>query len=242
LTALKQRGVRPEQDVEPEPSSVRLVLALLSLQGALTPENDASLLVPLDGPPTVECGGFVELPRGRVSLKQTWSVAEPGRPARTWHVAGTEMLNSTPCLRIVATQQSEDWDRPRADRTAWRREDSVWLSVRGDYACRVERTVLRREPARQEPTQRSVIKYELQPSFVYPQHHYEDYRREILFAHSLEQSLAALLPKATQVGPQPFEAILAKIAYHVDRQPPTPYREAIKQMHRRAEAGRRGES
>src|SRR5437867_3905471 len=85
--------------------------------------NNDQLAPPLDGPPTAEWGACLELPRGRVSLEQTWSAPEPGRPARTGRVTGTEMVNGTLCLKIAGIQQSDDWDRPRADHTAWRRED-----------------------------------------------------------------------------------------------------------------------
>src|SRR5262249_26192482 len=151
LTVLKQRGVRPESTVDPEPSSVRLELARLDLQGAVKSEYGASLAAPLDGPPTIESGAFVELPRGRVGLNQSWLTGEAGRPPRAWKAAGTERVNGPMCLKITGLQQSEHWDRPRADRAAWRREDVVWLSLRAGFACRVERTILRREPARQEP-------------------------------------------------------------------------------------------
>ena len=242
FTVLKQRGARPEQSVDPEPSSVRLELAHVDLQGSVTAENTDALLVPVDGPPTIEFGAFLELPRGRVSLNQSWSVGETGRPARTWKISGREAVNGTMCLKIVGLQQSDDWDRPRADRTAWRRDDTIWLSDRTGYACRIERTIVRREPLRQQPTQRMVTKYELQPSIVYPEQHYQDYRREIVLAQTLNRSLASLLPKAAQIGPKPFEALLARIAYHTEHQPPTPYRGAIKHAQRRAEAGRRGET
>jgi peroxiredoxin len=39
-----------------------------------------------------------------------------------------------------------------------------------------------------------------------------------------------------------LEALLSKINHHVENQPPTPYREAVLQVKRRAESARRGES
>src|SRR5262249_19650878 len=38
-----------------------------------------------------------------------------------------------------------------------------------------------------------------------------------------------------------WDALLAKIAHHLDTQPPTPYREAVLHVKRRVEAARRGE-
>jgi peroxiredoxin len=142
----------------------------------------------------------------------------------------------------VGVQQSADWDHPRADSTAWRRTDTVWLVPRGGYACRLERVVERREPARRDPSQKSITRYELESSLQYPGQLWEDRQREIRLVRGLSDALAPLLPQAGKVGPKPFEAILAKITYHYEHVPPTPYRAVLKQMQARAEAGRRGES
>jgi peroxiredoxin len=139
-------------------------------------------------------------------------------------------------------QQSEDWDHPRADRTAWRRRDLVWLAPRLGVAYKVERTIERREPAHRDSTLQSVARYELQSEIQYPGQLYEDRRREILQAQKLNEAIAPLLANPSKHGRRPFENILVRIAYHLDNQPPTPYREAVLQVKRRAEAASRGES
>ncbi len=236
--AAAHRGEREAGD----PSSVRLELAHVNLQGRVEPEGAGSLQLPLDGPATAECGAFVEGPKGRVSQGQTWDVTEPGRPAMTWRLAGAEVLNGTSCLKLVGRQQSDDWDQPRADRTAWRREEIVWVAARLGVAHRVERTILRREPARVEPTQRLTVRYELESSIQYPHQMYEDRRREIVQARGFAKTAAPLLPNPAKHGPRPFGALLHKVAHHLESQPPTPYREAVLHVQRRAEAARRGEA
>src|SRR5260370_26677065 len=81
-TVLRLRTARPERD-ESEPSSVRLELVNVDLHGHVRADPGGSLAVPLDGPATVECGAFVELPRGRVAMGQNWEVLAPNRPAHT---------------------------------------------------------------------------------------------------------------------------------------------------------------
>jgi peroxiredoxin len=242
LTVLKQRTASSGRDPGPEPSSVRLEVAKADLQGRVTAAAASSLLVPLDGPPTIECGAFVELPHGRVALNKSWIVAELGRPALTWRVAGTEMVNGTTCLKLAGIQVSDDWDHPRADHAAWRRLETVWLAPRLGIAYRVERIIERREPAHLAPSQRSVARYELESSLQYPGQLFDDRQREILLARDLHAAVAPLLPEPGKHGPQPFERMLARIQFHLDNQPPTPYREAILQVRRRVEAARRGES
>jgi hypothetical protein len=177
-----------------------------------------------------------------VGLNHGWQTLEVGRPACLWKVVGTESINGAIYLKIEGLQQSPDWDRPRADRAAWRRRDLVWVSPGLSVSYRVERTIERREPAHRDPTQRSVTQYELQSSIQYPDQFLQDRQREIVQARKFGEALSPLLSDAAKQGPRAFEAILVKINHHLDTQPPTPYREAVLQVRRRAEAGKRGES
>ena len=240
LTVVKPREGRGDGPAPP-PSSVRLELARLDLQGKLSAGPGPALAVPLDGPPTLECGAFVEVPRGRVGPNQSWEVGEDGRPVRTWQVAGSEPVNGTGCVKLVGTQQTDDWDRPTGGQTAWRRQDTVWLAPRLGIAYRVERVIEKREAGRREPAQRSLLRCELETNLQYPGQLFEDRHKEILQAHAFAETAAPLLANPARHGPQ-LDALLTKIAAYAERNPPTPYREAVHQVKRRAEAARRGEA
>lgn len=248
LTLLRMPSARPAAGAQVRPGgessvlySVRLERARVDLQGRVTAESAVSLAVPIEGPPSIDCGAFVEVQRNRIGPGTTWDVNDDGRPPRTWRVAGTEMVNGTSCLKLVGRQQSDDWEQPRPDRAAWRRQDTVWLSPRQGIAARVERVIERREPAGRETTRRSVLRCELESSLQYPAQLSTDRRREILQARSFAESAAPLLPAPAKYKSQ-LEALLSKINHHLDHQPPTPYREAVLQVKRRVEAGRRGET
>jgi peroxiredoxin len=242
LTTLRTRpgSAAPASRVPPASASVRLDRFAVDLHGKITPPPNLSLVVPSDGAPPVECGFLVEAPGGRVTTGQAWEVVEPGRPVRTWRVAGSEMVNGTSCLKLVGLQQSEDWDRPRADRPAWRRRDTVWLAPRLGLAQRVERVVEQREPAHSEVSQRGTLRYELESSFHFTGQLAEDRQQEVLQALAFRDSAAPLLSAPARYGRQ-LGALLAKINYHIENQPPTPYREAVLQTRRHVEAARRGE-
>lgn len=239
FTILRQTGPRTERGEAPSPVSVRLELAKVDAQGRVTADPGVSLAVPVEGPPSIECGAFVECPRGTVMANRNWAAAEEGRTPRTWRLAGSEIINGARCAKLVGVQQSEDWDRPRGDRTAWRRQDTVWVAPTYGVAYRVERVIERREPGRNEPTHKSALTYELQSMLPYPQQLFEDRRREILQARAFQESAAPLLPNPAKHAPQ-LQALLTRIDYHLS-QPPTPYREAVLQVKRRLEAARRGE-
>jgi AhpC/TSA family len=241
-TVLKIRSTHPVPGEETEPSSVRLELARVDLQGRIAGDKGVSLAVPLDGPATVECGAFVEAPAGPLRTGRSWEVSDGKRPAEAWKVLGTEVVNGMSCIKLEGLQRSPDWEQPRGDHAAWRRRDLVWVSPRLGVAYKVERTIERREPARRDPSQRSVVSYELQSSMQYPGQLFEDRRREILQAQRLAETAAPLLPNPTKQNPIVFEGMLTRIAHHVDNQPATPYREAILLVKRRVEAARRGES
>jgi peroxiredoxin len=242
LTLLRGQHAAPANGDEPAAASVRLEVVRVDLQGRVAPTSPRSLAVPLEGPPTIECGAFVETPPGRLRPQQTWETSEEGRPARTWRVAGSEAVNATSCLKLVGVQQSDDWDRPRDDRAAWRRTDTVWLSPRLDLAYRVERVIERRDAGRETPNHRSVLRYELESDLPYPGKLYEDRKDEILHARTLLDRAAPLLAHPTPDAAGQLDALLGTVRYHLEHHLPTPYREAVLQLKRRLEAAKRGET
>jgi peroxiredoxin len=240
FTALKS-GDERKHVAAAKAEFVRLELVHLGLQGRLTADPGVSLTLPLEGPPSLECGAFVELPKGRLALEQSWDVAEEGRGVRTWRVSGIAPVGAMQCLKLVGTQQSDDWEQPRADHTAWRRTDTVWLAPRLGVAQRVERVIERRVPAHPEATQKSVTQYELESTLQYPGQLAEDRRREIVQAHAFRDSLTPLLDTPAKSQAQ-LEALRGKIARHVESQPSTPYREEVLSVERRLESALRGET
>jgi hypothetical protein len=174
-------------------------------------------------------------------MNQPWETSEDGRPPRIWKIVGTEIIDGTSCLKLYGLQQSSDWDQPRADHTAWRQIDTLWVSPKLGVAYKVERTIERREPARREPTHRSITQYELESNIQYPGQLFEDRRREILQARTFTEALTPLLVAPAKQGTKPFDSIVVKVNYFLENQAPTPYREAVLQVKRRAESAKRGE-
>ena len=244
LTVLKVRDPQtgaPPVNSDAAAASVRLELAHVDLQGAVTADAGGALLVPLEGPPSMEYGAFVAGPEGKVAVGATWESAEEGRPAHTWKAVGSEPIDGIRCLKIEGVQKSEDWDKPRADRAAWRRTDTVWLAPRLGVASRVERVIESRDPAHDDPTYKSVLRYDLEEPMQYPGRLYEERQREIVQAHAFSDAATPLILAPTKNGPQ-LAALLNRISYHLDHQAQTPYREAVFQVKRRVEAAQRGET
>jgi peroxiredoxin len=142
---------------------------------------------------------------------------------------------------LLGQQQSDDWDRPRADRTAWRRHDTVWLAPQLGIAFKVERVLERRDPARTEPTYRSVLRYELDSRLSYPGKLFEDCLFEVERARKFQEEAEPLLRQPNLYRAQ-LDALLKRIALHLQQPPPAGhYRKAVVQLQRRLEAARRGE-
>lgn len=250
LTLLKHRSSSPPPAAsasQPAMSgdaalvSVRLERMHVDLQGKITAEPNVNLLVPLDGAPTLECGGFIALPGGRVSMGQEWTVLEGDRPPLTWRAAGAEMVAGTNCLKLIGEQKSADWDHPRGDRSAWLRKETVWLSPQLGLAARLEREILLREPAQREATQRSRLRLELESPFQLSSQASDSRRQEVTQALAFRDSLAPLLKQPTRYGPH-LSALLRRIEQYLEYQPETPYRPAVLQVKRRVESAKRGET
>lgn len=221
--------------------SVRLERAHVTLQGKVSADANVNLLVPLDSAPTLECGAFIPLPSGRISVGQEWTVLEGDRPPLTWRAIGTEMVAGNQCIKVIGEQKSDDWDHPRGDRSAWLRRETVWLAPHLGLASRVEREILQREPAQREPTQRSLLHIDMESSFQLSGQAADSRRQEVTQVFAFRDSLTPLLSQPTRYGPH-LSALLRRIDQYVENQPETPYRPAIFQVKRRIEAAQRGET
>ena len=239
--ALLTKVTRQEDQSKNAPTA-RLELVRLTPEGKLVPERQTSLAVSLDGPTTLEIGFALEVPAGGLRREQTWTLAEPDRPPRTCRVLGLDTVQQVSCIKIQCLQQSEDWEQPRADQSAWRRQETVWLSTRYGLAQRVERIIERRTPAREEPTWRLTTRYELDSTLRFEGPFFEDLRREVQQAAAFQEKLDELLPEVGRVGSKPFENLLARLDQHMQRTPGTPYRAALVQIRQQLEAARRGQT
>src|SRR5262249_31954564 len=140
------RAMKPGMRVESIARSVQLERLTLDLQGRLRTPKGGTIVVPLDAAPALEVGALMEIPlKGKNG--QSWTVSESGQPDQVWRIVGQETVNSTPCVKVVGVQQSSDWDRPRGDRQAWLRQDTVWMGRKTGLAARVERIIEHKEPA-----------------------------------------------------------------------------------------------
>jgi len=239
MTTLGERAVRPEPGAKDKQASVRLELARLDPDGRLRDVKGAMLLASLNGPPTLESGCFVEVPGTRLAKNTQWEVNEDSRPPRSWQVAGVESVNGIACVKLIGQQQSLDWDRPRGDHTAWRRRDVVWMSPQLGVAQKVERTIEQRDPLRRDPTQRSIVQYELTSPFRYPGRLFEDRKQEILKAKKFLDEATALLQEPSLNRPQ-LDGLIKKVSVHLEYQAPTPYRKAIVHLASRLEDAKNG--
>jgi hypothetical protein len=223
------------------PASVRFTLARIDPQSKLRTLDDKALNLSISGPSTLEFGFLAEVPLTRVGKNAFWEVTEEGRPARSWQVAGAEACAGVTCVKLIATQQSVDWDHPRADQTAWRRNDILWLVPQLNVALKVERSIERRDPAHKVPTHRSVVRYELESKLRYPGKMFDDRQREIAALKKFQEEAAPLLQQPAQYRTQ-LEGLIRKVAYHVEHQPTTPYRKAVLHLKQSLELARRGEA
>ncbi len=243
MTLLKHRAATGSTPVEVSaaPLSVRLERAFVDLQGNLRGGESVDLKVPLDTAPTLESGFVVSLPGGRLRSGQAWTTVEGDRPAITWRVTGTDMAAGYSCVKLVGEQKTEDWDRPRGDRPAWRRVETVWLAPHLGLACRVEREIFHREPAQREATRKSRLRIEMESSLQMAGRGGDSRRQEVVQALAFREALTPLLEQPARCGPQ-CAALLRRIDQFLSDQPETAYRPALVQVKRRVEAAQRGET
>jgi hypothetical protein len=243
-TVLKGKAPRGKTgDPAARPASVRLEIVQVDRLGRIKWSDGTPAHLPLDGPPTLETGVFVEFPAGSIVQDRPWEVPEAGRPPRFWRLVGMEAIHSTTCLKLVGTQKSQNWDAPRADGPAWRRVDTVWVHPQLGLAYRVERVIEHRDPAHMKPSLRTRLTCEFVSRVAYPEHGnlFNDRRQEILKTIGYLDEAKPYLRKPAQHRTQ-IEVLSKRIDLHVKNQAPNPpYRQALLHVQRRLQAALNGE-
>ena len=211
------------------PASVRLELGKIDMQGRAYDRNKKLLDVPLKGPPTLEAGFVVPASLIKMRNGTTWEFTEEGQPTQRWQIAGAESCGGVYCVKVVGVQQSKDWGRTRADQCSWQRRDTIWLNAQTFFAQKVERVIERCAPARDLPTQRTVVRYELASRVPYPRLLFEDMRTEVLKASKFNDDIQPLLsqPGANRAK---IDVMMRHISLHLEQQTASqaaPYRKAI---------------
>ena len=243
MTALSLQDGKTSSDKKVGPTSIRLELARISFQGRVSNSDKKYVEIPLKGPPTLECGFVLPLPVGKVGRNSVWEVSEEGLPKHRWLIAGLEACSGITCLKIVGVQQSSDWDSTRADQVAWRRRDTVWFHPQLNIAQKVERIIERRDPARDTPTFRTIVRYELDSRLNYPAVLLEERRKEVLKASKFQEDIQPLLRQPAAHRAQ-IDTMIQRVAYHLDHQPATettPYRKAVVHIKTVLEKAQKGE-
>lgn len=222
-----------------EVTSLRLAVVTVNGLNKLRPGMDSQLPArPLDGPQPWEAGFLLELPAARIKSGQKWTLTNPNHPSRYAQVRGPAAIGGIPCVLVEVHQQSDDWDQPRADRTAWRMTERIWIGLRQGFVQRFERLVERRAPAHREVTHRITTEYDLESQLRYDGLFFDDRRRDIQLTLQIEEQLRPLLrdpgrPNSTAA----FEALVAKIDAAGRLHPATPYREVLLRLRHQAVAG-----
>ncbi len=230
MTALSLQDVKQSLDKKAiGPTSVRLDQAKIDWQGRVRTFDKKLLDNPIQGPATLEIGFFVPAPWTKVGRNYSWEINDPGLPRQHWEVIGPESCGGVTCVKVTGLMQSEDWDHGRADKAAWRRRDTLWLHPQLMVAQRVERIIEERAAARDTPTHRSVVRYELESNVRYPGRLFEDRKAEIFKASKFHED-AQLLLRQPVLNRTLTDSLIQRVSFHLNNpqaQQETPYRKAI---------------
>ncbi len=221
--------------------STCLTVAHLDPKGRLTNERGANLELPIGSLPQSEGGCFIEQPPADSQSHQQWFLSKPDLPRHYWRMTNTQSMDGQLCCKLIGNQQSEDWDHPSAGKIAWRRQDTVWVSPRTSLVIRYERIIEQREPTATDCSYRLTANFHLESSLTYPDQLFRDRQAEVVLHGQYSQLAEAALREPSLNSPRRLEALSAKIAYHCETQPPTPYRAALVELQSRLESASRGE-
>src|SRR5262249_16365229 len=149
-----------------------------------------------------------------------------------WKIAGTEACGGVTCIKITGLMQSDDWERGRADKGAWRRRDIIWLHPQLFVAQKVERVIELRDAARETPTHPHMLRYKLDSHLVYPTRAFEACKDEVAKATKFNADARTLLQQPV-LNRDMTDTLLRRVSFHLEHpttQQPTPYRKAVQHV------------
>jgi hypothetical protein len=196
--------------------------------------------LPLDMPSSVESGMFLPLPKQAVRVGDRWQTIAENRPPLEWKLQKIGLWNGSQCLELQLIQQSDGWQNLQGLKGAWRRSEELLLSPSDGLVHKLNRRIERREGA-------NVIgwvetQFELLPVTRRLGGRYDDVRREIELAYSMQEELRLILANQTKISPALHRLAISKYDRFVELQPvPGPFRDALDSGKRRWNAAARGE-
>jgi hypothetical protein len=218
------------------PGAARFALASVNSQGGVRLTNGSLPPLSLDGPPALECAGFIGRPG---DSPDAW-IDRDVSPPMDWRIVGQEHVHGVRCLKLVGQQES-DWERPAVHRPGWRRTETVWLGATTGIVERLERDLQCRRIAAGDSIIRSCTEYELQGGVsTFPGPLGDDRQNEIKQAVQFQQDLHGLQASRT-ASAAAYAKLIGRIDAHLEAAPATPFRAAIQAIRLSAEAGRKGE-
>jgi hypothetical protein len=240
ITALTLQDAREADKKAGGLTSMRLEFGKIELQGRLRHMDNKLMPIPIKGPATIEGGFVLPVPLVKVGRNHAWDVGEEDRPTTRWQVVGAESVGGLTCVKIAGVQQTPDWEKPRADQVAWRRRDTIWLHPQLNVAQRVERIIERRDPARDAPTERMTVRYDLESHLQYPGASFNERRQEMHKAVKLFEETQSLTRQPAQ-NAVPITIMLKRVGMDLDRPQGSPYRKVFAHLKMVLENAQKGE-
>lgn len=250
--------LKPDVKVSPEPPPVsRMELLRVDSRGntfALPPDSLSIAhdkrkpmplpVMPLEGLPTIDASLFLMLPKGKLQPGAKWEVAEEKRPALKYRLEGVESVKGARTWKVIAVQQTDNWEALKIDGASWRRGEAIWVSAQYGWNSRIERFIEKRDPQTGETGFRSKLQLEQIGRLTYPGRLGEDRREEITAAIHFIAEFDKLVTDMTGGGSEPFDRLLRQIEHHTSTHfmgDTLPYREPIMWIKRKAEAAKSGQ-
>ena len=200
-------------------------------------DNGAEIMMPPSGVSDWEMGYLVELPNEAVTVGQEWTRKRPGQPITRCEVEGTENVLGVRCVKVVAEQQSDDYEGVRGPGyDAWRSVTSYWCDPKSRTVMKVRRDYRIRPAGAEAATRRIVADYTQASNVRYHGETLSHRVSDFTAAYDAQNALAAELRKGSRRSGVVVKRMMGRLQSCMDKTYSTPYRGAIERMHATAVA------
>ncbi len=198
--------------------------------------NGGKIAQPVDEQPRWELGYLLPTPKvdEPITVGSTWVQQAGNDEYVPWTATGFDEIAGLRLARIDATISSNNWGKKSTDHGSWNMETTVWIKPTTGEIMKYRRTLKTLSSGGQGVSKITTTEYDLATAIDVKDRDLtvqtEQLKTAARMQHEFELALASPTPKAKLV---PLEQTLAQ---KLESSAPSPYRNALKQLHQQIKA------
>jgi hypothetical protein len=184
-----------------------------------------------------ELGCFLQVPDEPVAKGMQWTIKSEGQPPVKCTAMGKETVDGELCMKVACMQESPTWSMKTSSQQAWQCETTVWVMMKKGMVYKVARTFHGRDAGEESPNRCVKTTYTQATNIVYNGPELMGRTTDFEAALKAQLDWEKLASGKSERSPRNhIGAVRHQLKFALDKSVASPYRMAMHEMLRVAEA------